>query len=356
MTRFTLTATIAIEPITAALAVALLLAATIVPPIRAEHAPGHDPATRLELVVRRIVIHDDRDWGEGDFKFTVTIWEVIPGCEPGDELAWYWSTCRTELVASRDIKFGADDDEAVKLDRVIPGAGDSLLGSGVSPGIGFPVYADRTYGWEIKGIEEDSFSDDTMGDLAGWLNQPASWSIGTTTGRGWRNASDPSPYGENVEPGDQGFCVRTGPEGCARAHFSVEYEIRRAPLPDLRANTIKHLDAGPLQFYCVVVENVGELPSDSFALTIRAGQVAPGNRTMPALDVYETTEACMERSNLPAGEHQLLFRIDEAHQVAEMDETNNEYQWRIAPLGGTPAGPPGFSSPASSPVPIHPLP
>jgi subtilase family serine protease len=54
---------------------------------------------------------------------------------------------------------------------------------------------------------------------------------------------------------------------------------------------------------------------------------------LTALEVGQTTEHCVLRSELPARQHHLSFTVDEGRQIAEMDESNNHYEWGIPATG-----------------------
>src|SRR5215211_5841127 len=49
-----------------------------------------EPLARFQLVIRRIIIHDDRDWGSGDISINVVVWSRDLACRGG--------ACIRELV------------------------------------------------------------------------------------------------------------------------------------------------------------------------------------------------------------------------------------------------------------------
>jgi CARDB len=263
-----------------ALVATLLPWAPVPPPARAEHGPGHDPDARLEIVVKRILIHDDYDWGEGDISITVILWEGP-----------------SELARSGDIKFGADDGETVTLHRVFPWAGDRVADPSIGPGIGIPVYADRTYGLQILGFERDDFTaDDALGFVYREINLGNNW----------------GPLGTYTERADNWG-----------AAFSVEYEMRRAGLPDLRPTDIRvHADTGDV---CLVATNPGPQASGPFRMRLYLdGALAPGGDVGPtALATGETNGVCTAIPLPTTGQHRLALVVDEERAVPESDESNN---------------------------------
>lgn len=294
-----------------------------------------DPAARLQVVIKNIIIHDDRDWGEGDINIKVQI-----GRSQG-----------ALLVESTLPEFGANSGDTKLVNRIVPAAGDVMADASIGSAIGFPVYAGETYQLAISGVDKDPIFDDQLGVLMVDINEQKGWGIGSrtergTVGLGWTWGVF---YGEGP-----GF-------GRGPAYFSVEYEIRRVPLPDFEPRIILR-DTGDGQFYCVEVRNVGERPSGLFQVAVRTDGTLLRAPTLPALAVSATTEHCVLRSELPAGEHLLSFRVDEARQIPEMNESNNLYEWRI-PARSTASGlapgstPTGTSTPvlsgASTPTPAN---
>lgn len=126
------------------LAVALLFP-TLGPPALARAGPAADPIApsiaRLEVVIRKIAIHDDRDWGEGKFRFTVRVGEV--GACPEFSLGG-WGTCFEEMVRSGPIDIVADDDEARNLSVTVPRQGDTMSDRAIAPSSGILVQPNRT--------------------------------------------------------------------------------------------------------------------------------------------------------------------------------------------------------------------
>src|SRR6266511_667603 len=82
-------------------------AAWSTPPAFADHEPDHQPAARLEIVIKKFFIFSDKDWfGEGEMRFYVSVFGP------------------TGTLASTVIKFGADTGEWVEINRIVPGPGD----------------------------------------------------------------------------------------------------------------------------------------------------------------------------------------------------------------------------------------
>lgn len=200
-----------------------------------------DQAARLELVIKRIIVHDDGElFDEGELRMTIRFWRVNDGC-PADKAS---EECISELARSAAISFSADDGDSVLLDRVFPADGDTVADDSIGPGIGIPVQVGQAYGWEIRGVEvDDVTSDDSLGWLRGQVH----------AGNGW---GPPGAYIERGTRVDGGSPWR--PSFAFRpAHFSVQYEIRHAALPDLRPAAIRvdePPDARQPRFVCNVPE------------------------------------------------------------------------------------------------------
>jgi hypothetical protein len=173
-------------------------------------------------------------------------------------------------------------------------------------------------------MEDQDFVDgDDMGTIDASLTEANGWDIGTHTAR--------SIHGDG-SPGD----------------YSATWEIRRAPLPDLMNRGIRLLQTADGQFYCVTVQNIGEQSAEAVPLAVRADGVLVRAPTFGPLDVGQSVDHCVLRTELPAGEHLLSFTVDQQRQIPEMDERNNFYEWRIparTAAAGAEAGPVAAPSP-----------
>ena len=121
----------------------------------------------------------------------------------------------------------------------------------------------RTYGIEISGVEVDPSFDDDMGRTTFSITQHEFWREGRHTERGTLplNAHlddilNTVSFSEGLPRNDFGW---------QPAHYSVEFEIRRVPLPDLVAQGIRPvvLDDGRTVF-CTTVANVGQRDAGPF--------------------------------------------------------------------------------------------
>lgn len=209
------------------------------------------------------------------------------------------------------LPFHASSGADVTLNRVVPMSGDSTTPD-VTPEAGMPVYAGRSYTFDFHVQDTDFVDGNRMGSVYVPVNERNGWSIGTFTTR--------SVSFEKGAYGDPG-------------NYAVTWEIRKTPLPDLVNRGIRLIESSDGQFYCVTVQNVGERPSALVPLAIQADGVILRAPTLPALDVGQTTEHCVLRSELPARQHHLSFMIDEGRQIAEMDESNNHYEWGVPATG-----------------------
>ena len=281
-----------------ALGLAAVLALSTLGLTAPARADTRDPDARLQIHLKKVKIHDDKDWGEGDIRITMAFWRVKDGCPPDSTDR----ACMLDSMTSGTYAFGADDGETKELNASFPPSG-------------FPVHAGQTYGWAIRGTESDEFFDDELGSLIGHVNQQNGWGpLGTYTERGT------VCYWEFDFPGTVVGCDRP-------AQFTAEYEMRRAPLADLRPTSIELPDlAGGDDVICAGVLNAGPVGAGPFDLTLRVDGVVPPNGTANAggLGAAELATLCVTTTLPTSGQHQLSATVDEARVVPEMDERNNQ--------------------------------
>jgi hypothetical protein len=292
-------------------------------------------------VIHRVVVHDDADWGEGEFMVTARVWEVVGDC---GEL--WWLCDEHELARARKVEFGADDGETIAVNRVLPGPGGWEADLSIAPGIGIPMYPGRRYGFEIKGVEVDTFFDDDAGVLEGLLTEENSWGpLGKYLERG-RRGMNPLDDGLSSPP-----CNVPGEEDrCIPAYFSVEYELRRAAVPDLSPTGIKVLQlAGTTgDTVCMGVVNRELGNAGPFQVALRVDDVIPPGGIADAgkLDSGQSGELCVQ-TTLPASAR-LSATVDEGRSVVEYNELNNSleepYVSARADPGDRPSVRPGVAS------------
>jgi hypothetical protein len=182
-------------------------------PIIRDH---REPAVRVRLVMHTLTVHNDLDWGAGEVTIGARVWRVNPGC-PDDA---HQAGCVTDLWKLQPMKHAADDGDVFQINASFPSPQDEMLGPGVSSLHGIPLVAGERYGFEIRGWEDDTFSDDTMGHIRGTLNEANGWGIGRESLR----ARDGSL------PGLTGACV------ACPGNFSMDFSFQRSSLPDLHTN------------------------------------------------------------------------------------------------------------------------
>jgi hypothetical protein len=137
-------------------------------------------------------------------------------------------------------------------------------------------------------------------------------------------------------------------------HFSVEYEIRRVPGPDLEPTGIQvSRPAGSTQDrVCVNVVNRGPLDAGPFQVAFRLdGVTAPattGNAIAVRLASGQNTALCIN-TNLPTtGQYYLTAVVDDQHRVVEQNETNNTVRQAHTPSGLTDGAAVGTAEPSPS--------
>ena len=342
---------------TAAFVVAVALNASAGDAASPVQAEGDEPFARMQMVIKRIVIHDDQDWGKGDFALTARVWEIVDGC-PVDvhpDVPDYYPGC-TRILAEGTFESSVTDGTVLTPDRLIPSSGDVIGDPSISAAFGIPLFADRRYGWSIAAVEKDPALDDGMGHLGGRLLEENGW----------------GPLGRTIsERGTVGWSSFFPPGfGSKPAYYSVEYEFRLVPLPDLRPVGINVLDlpGSTDKLVCMAVQNVGALEAGAFEATLYVDGVAPPNGKALAgrLDAPGSGDLCVETALPDSGEHRLAAVVDEPHGIFEQNEANNRFEQpyvatRVGPSDGpigAATGPgvttgrdPGSSQPPSPPRP-----
>lgn len=306
----------AVRAIAALALVAALLPWTIGPPapVGADHSPTHDSVARIQILIKRITLHDDSEpWYEWDAEVSidVVLHKVSAGCSP-DSDGSYAQECLTMLAAIDLPAFDLGEDEIKTLNRMIPSSpSDSVVTDGsVTAEFGIPVYAGQTYLLAIRGSDLD-FVDysDYLGDVFRTMTEQNGWLVGA---HNQRAVLDPRPSA-------------SGPPG----HFSVEYEIRNVPLPDLEPTRIQTLDlpGSTNDLVCMGVLNRGAMDAGPFeAWLVLDGALPPiGKALAGGLGSGQYGDLCVE-VNLPTtGQHYLTALVDEPRGIFEENDTNNRF-------------------------------
>jgi hypothetical protein len=295
---------------------ALATIVTVSTPLTTRASAEEESVARIQMIIHRIVIHDDQDWGRGEFELTARVWEVVDGCPPDvhPDVPEYYPGC-TRILTQGRYEASVTDGSVLRPDRTIPSSGDVIGDPSVAPAFGIPIIPNRNYGWSISAVEIDTAVDDGMGHLAGSLNlnKDNRWSIlgKAHFERGMVGWSSMIPPGFGHKP----------------AHYSVEYEFRQVPLPDLEPTVIKRPDlAGDNDPICVGFLNRGTQDAGPFevAIYVDGSQTPAGTARAGGLAAPGGGEVCINAS-LPAGEHRLTVVVDGPETVFEENETNNRF-------------------------------
>jgi hypothetical protein len=311
-------------------ATAFALAATMLAPAFAPSTPAlaegpivrdhRDPYARVQVVIKKIIVHDDTDWGNGEIAISFTVNSSRNGCVPFSS-----SECETLLLSGALPEFSASNGTVKTFERSIPAYTDSTTDDAISPPFGIPLRPGTQYGISIRGDERDPTIDDRMGILNILItDKDGQVQFGTRTERGLLNDCDVF-----------GGC------GTENAKYSVEYEIRSAPLPDLRPVNIKIYDlpGNPKKLVCAAVQNIETADAGPFEVALKVDGVVPpgGQATAGKLASGDAGELCAEIALPATGQHQLSAVVDEADGVLEYNERNNVYEQ--AYTGRTASGP-----------------
>ena len=182
-----------------------LLASVLGPPApTATAAPPPEPAAQLQVVVKEVKVHDDREGtfsGEGEMRLFVGIWR----CKQGVPLPCVGSYIEGQPermdtsfpntagpIARSGALFNAGTGETVTLDRPVPQRGDVMWGGNTSEERGFAVYAGERYVMQFDMDEWDAAepfgTDEYMGYAFHFLGTgELSLGIGTHTARSLKN-------------------------------------------------------------------------------------------------------------------------------------------------------------------------
>jgi hypothetical protein len=287
------------------------------PPARAQGPiirDHRDPSARFQLVINRIIVHDDMDWGKGEISISARVRTNGERC-----MLYTKVECGRMLAETTVPQFSATDNQSVLIDRLVPAAGDSTADTSVGPEIGIPFQPGQWYGLVFRGYEIDPAADDSLGVLSTHITgEDGQIQYGTRTERGF-NRCESTP----ILPD---FC----PNGVSGA-FSVEYEIRPAPLPDLHPTAFRVADEGPGdrdELVCFTVQNQGPTPSVPFRVTIGIEGALPPVKDIGASELAagETREQCTGLRLPDSGSHQLSLIADSGDAVVETNERNNGYE------------------------------
>jgi hypothetical protein len=346
----------------AAPVLALALAATLLVSALGPPAPvgaAAEPAgiaARLQIVIKEVYIHNDRDdgtlisKGDGELRLYAGIWRCNQGIAPpcfnenfdvtqyprGPEIVTQFmqdgSLEGTAGQIARAMKeFTAGTGETYSLaDRLFPQDGDGMWGGNTSPELGFAVYTGEKYVLQFQMHEDDSLASglDFLGYVLHFIDtQDYGLGLGTHT---FRSTAD---------------------RGARVGDFSVTYEIRRTPLPDIRPVDIKvnDLPNSTEKRVCTVVQNVelGEAGPFQVALYVDGVEASGGRPSIGRLASADWTELCVETQLPTSGEHQLKAVVDEPLRLIEFNETNNVYEqsYTPAPPAPTPTPTPSAALP-----------
>jgi hypothetical protein len=334
---------------------ALTLAAALLGTALAPSAPAHaqlpeirnhlDPYARVLVEIKRIIVHDDFDWGDAEIaiNYRVTTKHVFGTCpNDGDDVE-----CATLLVQGGVPDF-TPQYQAKQLDRVIPSYVDFRADEeGLSPAFGIPIRPGQRYSLVVRGFERDPIEDDILGVLSTQLvDNQDKVQFGTHTERA-KGACEKYPI------------ARDDCWAKADGAFSVEYEVRPAPLPDLEpvGISVYDLPGSAAKLVCPVIKNGGTSDAGAFEATVHVDRaMAPaGMMTAGRLGAGEQGELCVEATLPSSGEHQLSVEVDRSERQIEFNERNNSYTQpyvvaRTVPVAEGPAHG-SENNPAPSPVP-----
>jgi hypothetical protein len=325
------------------LAAALLLSTLGVPaPSDAAEPPPPGPHARLQLVIKSVTVHDDREGflsGIGEMELYAGIWRCSPNVPPPCTYSGYANTSRNlpdsvlnkaHMFVRAGHLFDAGTGDTVTIDREVPGAGDLIVDADTAPELGFAVHPGRPYVLQIDMDEADPSQGEYLGRVIHVIDMSErGLGVGTHTARSVRD--------DGTTPGD----------------YTVTYEIRRAPLPDLKPVSIKVTDLPGTgeKRVCMAVQNVEVVHAGPFevALKLNNEPVPGGQYTVGLLASGTHFDACVHVDLPTTGRYKLSAAVDEARRVSEFNEENNLYEVLYQPSGAS--GAPSPNTPPSTALP-----
>lgn len=259
-------------------------------------AADPDPWARVMVQVNSIYVADDSDWGEGELNYRVVMQRTRPGCG---------GVCHGDLF-EYVYSFGADSGETKsfegKPDQFVPYYRPQPQGFYSPPQAGLDLYPGDSLLIKWNGSESDPVFDDWVGSFEESFDQGQNWGMGVVHNTSSRNTL--------------GF-----------GGFTVNYEIVRAPLPDLMVTDIRvgnFADNGD-DIVCVMVENVQVEPAGPYTLRFYVDGVIPRNGEIHEAGVLGPVghlERCFQ-TTIAAGQHAFVATVDEDQKLPEMNELNN---------------------------------
>jgi CARDB len=281
--------------------VATVIASALGPP--ASVGVASEPVARLQVVVKEILIHNDREGifsGAGEMDLRVSV-RICPDSIPAPCLA---SRGEIGTTVRGSTRFSASTGDIVVLNRVVPQAGDEMTSADTTPELGFYAIAGYYHLVRFDMVELDSV---TNHEGMGWVF----------------HVLESAKYGQDIGT----HTARSVLDQGARAgDFTITYEIRRVPLPDIRPVniTVNDLPNSTKKRVCTVVQNIEAGEAGPFLVSFYAdGSDLPGGKpSLPRLASGDSSELCID-TQLPPGQLQLRVVVDEPRRVIEFNEANN---------------------------------
>ena len=309
------------------------------PPIIRDH---RDPYARVFLSINVVKIHNDLDWGDGEFGLRMRVHVLDDAC--ADRL---WRTCGADLIKAGLPTFSGSAGKVKQFNRIVPADGDTIIDRAISPTIGIPIREGVRYALTIEGTEWDPAEDDSLGGFTVPLTDEAGQvRFGLHLQRAFGGCVN------DALPGTT-FCPPRGDKDDPRGGFEVEYEIRRARVPDLRIGGLQVLDVpgSATKRVCPGVVNSELSDAGPFEVVLRVdGGPAVAKAAEGGLAGGSGGQLCFE-AVLPAGPHELTVVVDEADAVLEFNERNNTYsQTHVVAAAAAEPAPAPNASPTPGPI------
>jgi hypothetical protein len=292
---------------TGRVSLALAMLATMLAPAAVPTALAADPFTaesRLQVVLKEVKIHDDHDWGEGEMELHVSIGR----CPVDLPAPCLFNTVPAGPQAHAKLTFNADTNEVVPLkDRIVPQEGDET--EPLAP----PEWGFSTRAGYYNVVRFDMTEND---------------SVTNSEGMGWvAHVLEAGKHGQHLGVFSERSFTH---QGAKVGDYTITYEIRKAPLPDIRPLSLRVEDLpNGDQRVCMTVLNQEYFDAGEFMVDLTVdGRGIPGGRgRVASLAALKQVEACTAKVLLPiSGPHTLAAVVDSSGTLKEISEVNNSYE------------------------------
>jgi len=263
-----------------------------------------EPAARYQLVVKEVLVHNDHEGalsGKGDMKLTISV-ILCPEFLPSP---CFYEGKQVGAMVRGTHTFKASTGEAVAMNRVVPAAGDEMVGQDISPELGFYAIPDYYHLIRFDMVEDDGVTN----------NEPMGWVI---------HSAETAKNGAGIGT----FTLRSlTNQGTKDGDYTITFEVRPIELPDVRPARIEISDLpnSTKKHVCAVVQNIRDTIAGPFmvGIYINGSDSEGGKPVIASLAPGAVASACVDTTLPATGEYQIRVALDEPRRLTEFNEVNN---------------------------------